>query len=138
MLTLLNLLSGVAMLIWGTHIVRTGVLRVYGADLRRILSHSISNRFLAFAAGVLVTGLVQSSNATALIVSSFGAQGLIALAPALSIMLGADVGTAIMARILTFDLHWLSPLLIFFGVIFSFHANRRAPGNSAVWRLVLA
>ncbi|VVE12552.1 membrane protein [Pandoraea pneumonica] len=129
MLTLLNLLSGVAMLIWGTHIVRTGVLRVYGADLRRILSHSISNRFLAFAAGVLVTGLVQSSNATALIVSSFGAQGLIALAPALAIMLGADVGTAIMARILTFDLHWLSPLLIFFGVIFFLSRKQTRAGQ---------
>ncbi|WP_083253533.1 Na/Pi cotransporter family protein [Pandoraea sp. ISTKB] len=129
MLTLLNLLSGVAMLIWGTHIVRTGVLRVYGADLRRILSHSISNRFLAFAAGVLVTGLVQSSNATALIVSSFGAQGLIALAPALSIMLGADVGTALMARILTFDLHWLSPLLIFFGVIFFLSRKQTRAGQ---------
>jgi phosphate:Na+ symporter len=129
MLTLLNLLSGVAMLIWGTHIVRTGVLRVYGADLRRILSHSISNRFLAFAAGVLVTGLVQSSNATALIVSSFGAQGLIALAPALSIMLGADVGTALMARVLTFDLHWLSPLLIFFGVIFFLSRKQTRAGQ---------
>lgn len=129
MLTLLNLLSGVAMLIWGTHIVRTGVLRVYGADLRRVLSQSISNRFLAFGGGVLVTGLVQSSNATALIVSSFGAQGLISLAPALSIMLGADVGTALMARILTFDLRWLSPLLIFFGVFFFLSRKQTRAGQ---------
>lgn len=129
MLTLLNLLSGVAMLIWGTHIVRTGVLRVYGADLRRALSQSISNRFLAFTAGVLVTALVQSSNATALIVSAFGAQGLIALAPALSIMLGADVGTALMARILTFDLSWLSPLLIFFGVVFFLSRKQTRAGQ---------
>ncbi|MBU6491430.1 Na/Pi cotransporter family protein [Pandoraea sp.] len=117
MLTLLNLLSGVALLIWGTHIVRSGVLRVYGADLRRVLSRSIANRYLAFVAGLGVTGLVQSSNATALIVASFGAQGLIALAPALAIMLGADVGTALMARILIFDFSWLSPLLICCGVV---------------------
>ncbi|VFT20849.1 putative Na+/Pi symporter [Pseudomonas aeruginosa] len=61
---------------------------------------------------------MQSSNATALLATSFVAQGLMALAPALAIMLGADVGTALMARVLTLDLSWLSPLLIFFGVIF--------------------
>ncbi len=118
MLKLLDLLSAVALLVWGTHIVRTGILRVYGADLRRILSRSVEKRPLAFAAGIGVTALVQSSNATALLATSFVAQGLMALAPALAIMLGADVGTALMARVLTLDLSWLSPLLIFFGVIF--------------------
>ena len=118
MLTLLNLLSAIAMLIWGTHIVRTGILRVYGSHLRKVLSHNVSKRPLAFVAGIGVTALVQSSNATALLVTSFVSQGLMALTPALAIMLGADVGTALMARVLTLDLSWLSPLLIFLGVIF--------------------
>lgn len=117
MLTLLHLLSAVALLVWGTHIVRTGIMRVYGANLRRILSDSVEKKPLAFASGIGVTALVQSSNATALLVTSFVAQGLVGLAPALVIMLGADVGTALMARVLTFDLSWLSPLLIFVGVI---------------------
>ena len=116
MLTLLNLLSAIALLVWGTHIVRTGILRVYGSQLRRILSHSVARRPQAFAAGIGVTALVQSSNATALLVTSFVAQGLMALPPALAIMLGADVGTALMARVLTLDLAWLSPLLICVGV----------------------
>lgn len=118
MLTLLNLLSAVALLIWGTHIVRTGILRVYGTALRRLLSQNISKRPLAFIAGILVTAVVQSSNATAMLTTSFVGQGLMALTPALAIMLGADVGTALMSRVLTFDLSWLSPLLIFLGVIF--------------------
>ena len=118
MLTLLDLLSAVALLIWGTHIVRTGILRVYGSQLRRVLSQNMSKRPLAFVAGILVTALVQSSNATAMLVTSFVGQSLMGLTPALAIMLGADVGTAIMSRILTFDLSWLSPLLIFLGVIF--------------------
>lgn len=117
MLTLLNLLSAIALLVWGTHIVRTGILRVYGSQLRRILSHSVAHRPQAFAAGIGVTALVQSSNATALLVTSFVAQGLMALPPALAIMLGADVGTALMARVLTLDLAWLSPLLICAGVL---------------------
>ena len=118
MLTLLNLLSAVALLIWGTHIVRTGILRVYGANLRHVIGQNMSRRWLAFIAGILVTAMVQSSNATAMLVTSFVGQGLMALTPALVTMLGADVGTALMARVLTFDLSWLSPLLIFLGVIF--------------------
>ena len=116
MLTLLHLLSSVALLVWGTHIVRTGIMRVYGANLRRVLSDSVEKKPLAFVSGIGVTALVQSSNATALLVTSFVAQGLVGLAPALVIMLGADVGTALMARVLTFDLSWLSPLLILIGV----------------------
>jgi phosphate:Na+ symporter len=129
MLTLLNLLSALAMLVWGTHLVRTGVLRVYGADLRRILSTSIKRRSLAFVAGVGVTSLVQSSNATSVIVCSFVAQGLIGLGPALAIMLGADVGTALMAGVLSFDLSWLSPLLIFCGVIVHLSHKQKQGGQ---------
>ena len=118
LLTLLNLLSAVALLVWGTHIVRTGIMRVYGADLRRVLSRSVEKKPMAFIAGIGVTALVQSSNATTLLVTSFVAQNLMTLTPALVVVLGADVGTAIMARILTFDLSWLSPLFILLGVLF--------------------
>ena len=114
--TLLNLLAGVSLLVWGTHIVRTGILRLYGGDLRRVLRRSISHRFTAFLAGLGVTGLIQSSTATALIVAAFAGQGLIGTAPALAVMLGADVGTSFVTLILSFDLSWLAPLLIFSGV----------------------
>jgi phosphate:Na+ symporter len=129
MLTLLNLLSALALLIWGTHLVRTGILRVYGAELRRILSTSIRRRSLAFLAGLGVTSLVQSSNATSVIVCSFVAQGLISLGPALAIMLGADVGTALMTGVLSFDLSWLSPLLIFCGVIAHLSHKQKPSGQ---------
>ena len=129
MLTLLNLLSAVALLIWGTHIVRTGILRVYGSNLRRLLSQNMAKRPLAFIAGILVTAMVQSSNATAMLVTSFVGQGLMTLTPALAIMLGADVGTALMARVLTLDLSWLSPLLIFLGVIFFLSRKQTRAGQ---------
>ena len=117
MQVLLNLLAGVALLVWGTHLVRTGIMRAYGGELRRVLSGSISNRFHAFLAGIGVTGLLQSSTATALIATAFVGQGLIATAPALAIMLGADVGTSLVVQLLSVDLSWLSPLLIVFGVV---------------------
>ncbi|VFS51881.1 Na/Pi-cotransporter II-related protein [Budvicia aquatica] len=125
MLTLLHLLSSVALLVWGTHIVRTGIMRVYGSDLRRVLSASMQKKGQAFIAGIGVTALVQSSNATALLVISFVSQGLISLSPGLVMLLGADVGTALMARVLTFDLSWLSPVLILFGVI-TFLSQRKS------------
>ena len=114
---LLNLLAAIALLVWGTHLVRTGILRVFGANLRHVLARSISNRFTAALSGVGVTALVQSSTATALIVSSFVGQGLVALPLALAVMLGADIGTSLMAVVFSFDLSWLSPLFIFVGVV---------------------
>ncbi len=113
---LLNLLAGVSLLVWGTHIIRTGILRLYGGDLRRVLRRSVAHRATAFLAGLGVTGLIQSSTATALIVAAFAGQGLIGTAPALAVMLGADVGTAVVTLVLSFDLSWLAPLLIFVGV----------------------
>jgi phosphate:Na+ symporter len=113
---LLNLLAGVSLLVWGTHIVRTGILRMYGGELRRVLRRSVSKRTSAFFAGLGVTALLQSSTAAALIVASFAGQGLIGTAPALAVMLGADVGTSLVTVILSFDLSWLAPLLIFVGV----------------------
>ena len=117
MLTLLNILAGIALLVWGTYLVRTSILRVYGAELRRFLSVNVGNRFMAMLAGLGVTSLLQSSTATSLLTTSFAGSGLIATAPALAIMLGADIGTSLAAVFLSRDLSWLSPLLIFAGVI---------------------
>lgn len=114
---LLNLLAAVALLVWGTQLVRTGILRVFGTDLRQVLARSMSSRYAAALSGIGITALVQSSTATALIVGSFVGQGLIALPLALAVMLGANIGTSLMVVLLSFDLSWLSPLFIFAGVV---------------------
>ena len=114
---LLNLLAAIALLVWGTHLVRTGILRVLGASLRNVLAKSVTNRFTAAMSGLGVTALVQSSTATALIVSAFVGQGLMTLPSALAVMLGADIGTSLMAVAFSRDLSWLSPLFIFIGVV---------------------
>jgi phosphate:Na+ symporter len=117
MQTLLNLLAAIALLVWGTHIVRNGVLRVFGANLRQVLKRSTRHRSTAFAAGVGVTSVLQSSTATALLASSFVGQGLIRTSAALAMMLGADVGTALMVAFFSLDLSWMAPLAIVTGVI---------------------
>jgi phosphate:Na+ symporter len=126
---LLNLLAAIALLVWGTHIVRTGMLRVFGENLRRILSRSFSNRLSAALAGLGVTSIVQSSTATCLIVASFVGKGLVTTGPALAVMLGADMGTSLMAVVFSFDLSWLSPLLIFVGVVLFISRQTSAAGR---------
>jgi phosphate:Na+ symporter len=133
--TLLNLLAAIALLVWGTHIVRTGVLRVYGAALRQVLSRAMNGRATAFGAGLGVTGLLQSSTATALLTSSFVAQGLLTTAAALAVMLGADVGTAAMVLIFALDLSWLAPLAIIIGVVV--YLSRRNERAGQIGRIVL-
>ena len=126
---LLNLLAAIALLIWGSQMVRTGVLQVFGANLRNILARSMSNRFSAALSGMGVTALVQSSTATSLMTSSFVGQGLITLPSALAVMRGADVGTALMAVLFSADLSWLSPLFIFVGVVLYISRKDSKPGR---------
>ncbi|NML43721.1 Na/Pi cotransporter family protein [Ramlibacter sp. G-1-2-2] len=132
---LLNLLAAVALLVWGTYLVRTGILRVFGANLRRVLARSVGNRFTAALSGIGVTALVQSSNATALITSAFVGQGLISLPAALAVMRGADIGTALIAVLFSFDLSWLSPLFIFVGVVL--FISRQASTAGRVGRVLI-
>ena len=126
---LLNLLAAVSLLVWGTYLVRTGILRVFGGNLRKILARSIGSRPTAALAGLGVTALVQSSTATALIVASFVAQGLVTLPLALAVMLGADVGTSLMVVVFSLDLSWLSPLFIFTGVVLFISIKDRPIGR---------
>ena len=115
--TILNVLGSVTLLLWGVRMVRTGLTRAFGATLRRAIAACSRNRFTAFVGGLGLTGLLQSSTATALLLASFAGRGLISLPIALAVMLGANVGTTLTSQVLSFDLGWLSPLLIAAGVI---------------------
>lgn len=106
-----------ALLLWGLRMVRTGLMRAYGSDLRHIISLGLRNRLSAFAVGLGVTSLLQSSTATALITASFAERGLVATAQGLAIVLGADVGTSLVAQALSLKITWLSPLLVIAGVV---------------------
>jgi phosphate:Na+ symporter len=129
MVHLLNLLAAIALLVWGTQIVRTGILRVFGESLRHILAVGMGSRVQAMLAGVGVTSLIQSSTATCLIVTSFLGRSLVTLSAALAVMLGADMGTALMAVVFSFDLSWLSPLLIFGGVVLFIAREKATTGQ---------
>ena len=115
--TLFDLAGSVALLLWGVHMVQTGVQRAFGARLRSFLGSALRNRFKAFLAGIGVTALLQSSTATGLMVTGFAAGGLVDLVPALAVMLGANVGTTLIVQVLSFDVAEVAPALILIGVL---------------------
>jgi phosphate:Na+ symporter len=110
-------MGGVALLLWGLHMVQSGVVRAFGADVRRLLGRALQNRFRAFLAGALVTALLQSSTATGLMAASFVTAGTVDLVPALAVMLGANVGTTLVVQILSFNITMVTPVLLLSGVI---------------------
>src|SRR6476661_3684393 len=129
-LTLVDLGGAIALLIWGVHMVQTGITRAFGPQLRRMLSYALGNRFKAFLAGVGVTSILQSSTATGLMVTAFAAGGLVDLVPALAVMLGANVGTTLIVQVLSFDVSRVSFLLILH------RPERRAAGRDRRARYV--
>lgn len=124
-LVILELAGFAALLLWGVHMVQTGVQRTFGPKLRHFLAGALRNRIRAFGAGAAVTVALQSSTATALMLTAFSAGGLVELAPALAVMLGANVGSTLVVQALSFDVAILAPILVLAGVVL-FRRGREA------------
>ncbi|WJH38510.1 Na/Pi cotransporter family protein (plasmid) [Aliirhizobium terrae] len=116
-LAIIALAGHIALLLWGTRMVQTGIQRAFGPSLRSFLSHALSNRIKAFMAGMGVTAVLQSSTATGLMATGFTAGGLVDLGPALAVMLGANVGSTLIVQVLSFNVAAASPALILIGVL---------------------
>jgi phosphate:Na+ symporter len=121
-LILLQLGGYVGLLLWGTHMVTTGVERGFGAELRQWLGRRLSPpgrgaRLRAMMIGLAVTAVLQSSTATGLMATSFAARGALDLAPALTVMLGANLGSTLITQILAFDITAIAPILVLLGVV---------------------
>lgn len=131
---LIWLLGGVALLLWGMRMVRTGIQRAFGDGLRRFLERWLRNRFQAAFGGLGITLLLQSSMATCLLVGGLASRGLLATSVALAVMLGADVGTALVAQVLAYDLTLAVPVLLFAGtaIFLSSEGRRRRSIGRAI------
>ncbi|MCG6882796.1 MAG: Na/Pi cotransporter family protein [Silicimonas sp.] len=124
-LILLNMAAAAALLIWAVRLVRTGFERAFGDQLRRWLRRSTSNRVMSAATGAVAAVLMQSSTAVAMLLAGFMSAGAIGAAAGLAIILGADLGSAIVVQILSSRIALLTPLLLLVGVIFFLRSSRR-------------
>jgi phosphate:Na+ symporter len=125
-LFLLNIAGAAALLIWSVRLVRTGVERGFAAPLRFWMRHSANNRVIAAATGMGAAVFLQSSTAVAMLVSNFVSKGGLATAVGLAMLLGADVGSALVTQILMVRQPFLIPLLLLIGVT----TFLRAEGNT--------
>ena len=129
---IVNLLGGVALLLWGVRMVRTGVMRAWGDALKNFIEHRLGNRLSAFMAGGVATAILGSGTAMTLIVAGLAASGAISTALGLGVLLGADVGSAIVSAVFasgsSFTL-WASPLLLFVGYVIHASSAEFRPHN---------
>jgi phosphate:Na+ symporter len=123
---LLHLAGAVALLLYATRMVRTGVERAYGDVLRRRLRGTLRNPLLAILAGAALAIAFQSATAVGLLVGSFAASGIVTGAAGLVAVLGADLGSAIVVRLLSFDLTLLVPVALSVGTAIFLATERRA------------
>ena len=127
---LLHLAGAVALLLWATRMVRTGVERAFGHAMRRHARNSMNSVVPAAFSGMILAIGLQSSTAVALLVSGFIGAGLLVPSIGLAGILGADFGSAIVARVLTFDLSLLMPALLLAGTAIFFTVEVR------IWRQI--
>ena len=129
---IVNLLGGIALLLWGVRMVRTGVMRAWGDRLRNFIEHRVGNRFSAFIAGGVATAILGSGTAMTLIVTGLASAGAINTALGLAVLLGADVGSAIVAALFASGSNlalWASPILIFAGYVVHSWSSELRPHN---------
>ncbi len=133
----LTILGGVALLLWGARMIRTGMTRAFGSELRAVVAASTGNRILSAGAGAVVAGLVQSSTATALIVSSFVGRGALTTAPALAVMLGADLGSSLAVVVVASGIAFIWPVFAFLGYVVHATGEKRDQRVKHIGRILI-
>lgn len=122
------ILGAATLLLWGVRMVRTGVMRTYGAQIRKLLPRALNNFLVALGIGVGAATALQSSIAVAVFTSSLAAAGVIPVAEGLLLLLGADAGSAVVAALLTLDLKAIWPMLMFVGyLLHAFFSETESP-----------
>lgn len=116
-LILLHLAGATLLLLYAVHMVRTGMERAHASTLRRLLGNSKGGEVRALFGGTVVAVALQSSTAVAMLACGFAASGMLALPVGLALLLGADFGSALVVRVLSFDLGWLIPVCLLVGGI---------------------
>ncbi|MCR1952151.1 MULTISPECIES: Na/Pi cotransporter family protein [unclassified Clostridium] len=129
---IIQLLGGLGLFIYGMKIMGDGLENAAGDGLKSILEKVTKNPIIAVIVGAIVTAVIQSSSATTVMVVGFVNAGLMNLAQAAGIIMGANIGTTITAQLVAFKLDQIAPLFVFVGafmVMFAMGKKRKDIGN---------
>ena len=114
---LFSLLGGVGLFLYGMTVMSSGLRNACGDNLQTILEKATSNKLIAVFVGFAVTILVQSSSATDIMVIGFVNSGMMTLAQAIGVIMGANIGTTVTAQITAFNLSAFAPFILFTGAV---------------------
>lgn len=111
---LVNLAGATMLLLFAVRMVRTGIERSFGASFQRVLTQNTS-LISSSLTGMVLAMVLQSSAAVALLASGFLTSGYLTFSSGLAIVLGGDLGSALVIQILSFKMNWLIPMLLTIG-----------------------
>ena len=118
--TVFGLLGGLALFIYGMNLMSETLQKVAGDGMRRVLSLLTKNPVMGVLAGAVATAVLQSSSATTVMAIGFVSAGLMGLPQAISIILGANIGTTMTAQIIAFKITDYIPVFLFLGFLVYF------------------
>lgn len=129
----MKVLGSLALLIYGMKVMSEALQKMAGSQLRHILGAMTTNRFTGMLTGTFITCAVQSSSATTVMTVSFVNAGLLTLAQAISVIMGANIGTTLTAWIMSLgfnvDLTMVVFPAFFIGIILIYSRRRRYVGD---------
>ncbi len=131
-MTIISLMGGLGLFLYGMKLMGDGLENAAGEGLKKILEKVTSNPIIAVLVGAAVTAVIQSSSATTVMVVGFVNAGLMNLAQAAGVIMGANIGTTITAQLVAFKLDQIAPLFVFVGaamVMLAKAKKRRDIGN---------
>ena len=114
---ILSLLGGLALFLYGMHMMSTGLESAAGDRMKTILEKLTSNPILGVVVGALITAVIQSSSATTVMVVGFVNSQLMTLQQAVWIIMGANIGTTITGQLVALNASEIAPVLAIIGVI---------------------
>lgn len=120
-----GLFGGLALFLFGMDLMSAALKRVAGGRMKDLLGRVTGNRFMGAGLGAIVTGLVNSSSVTTVIVVGFISAGLMSMAQSVSVIMGANIGSTMTAQILAFNVTRFALPTITLGFLVSFLSNRQ-------------
>lgn len=123
--TIFLLFGGLGLFLFGMKLMSDGLEQMAGDRMRSILEFFTKNRFIGMIVGIIFTGIIQSSNATTVMVVSFVNSGLMDLYQATGVILGANIGTTVTGQLIAFNLSDIAPLFVIIGVVMYMFFNKK-------------